>query len=99
MTTSMKSSIVANQVSQYIQKTLLFQLNDQERGGDTILIPNQDLTVKDFVVSEDIENHLLVEIFRGCLECDFHAACFFCFEVDISSFYQCQSFFCFRVEF
>lgn len=50
----------------------------------TVLVSHQDLAVEDLVVSQDIEDHLLVEVLGRCLEGDFHSACLFGFEVDVA---------------
>jgi hypothetical protein len=50
----------------------------------TILISHQNLTVKDFVVPQNVIDHLLVQILRRGLEGDFHASGLFCFQIDIA---------------
>lgn len=50
----------------------------------TVLISHQDLAVEDLVVSQDIEDDLLVEVLGRCLEGDFHSAGLFGFEVDVA---------------
>lgn len=50
-----------------------------------VFVTHQDFAVEDFVVAEDVVEHLLVEMFRGRLEGDFHAACFFGFEIDVAA--------------
>ena len=50
-----------------------------------ILISHQNLAVQHLVVSEDIVKHFLVQVLRGRLESNFHATCFFRFQIDISA--------------
>jgi hypothetical protein len=50
----------------------------------TILISNQALAIQHLVVSQDVENHLLVDLFRRILKADFHAAGFLFLEVNVA---------------
>lgn len=56
----------------------------------TVFITDQDLAVEDLIVSEDIGEHLLVEVLGRRLEGDFHSAGFLEFEVDVSFLLSAQ---------
>lgn len=80
MMTSMKSSIVA--------VAICFSIYTISHGGwaseHTVFISDQNFTVQHLVITEDVEDELLIEVFRGSLEGDLHSACFLLFEVDVS---------------
>lgn len=50
----------------------------------TVLVPYKDLTVQHFVVTEDVVQHLLIEILRRRLERDLHTASLLLFQIDIA---------------
>lgn len=49
----------------------------------TILISHEDLAVQHFIVSEDVVQHLFIEIFGGVLKSYFHTTCLLSFEIDV----------------
>lgn len=62
----------------------------RRQAGLTVFITDQDLAVEDLIVSEDIGEHLLVEVLGRRLEGDFHSAGFLEFEVDVSFLLSAQ---------
>ena len=76
MITSIKSSTVAKDTfSIRITHSII---------SVTVFISYQDLAVQHFVVSENIIEHLFVQMLGRILERDFHTAGFFGFEVDVA---------------
>ena len=50
----------------------------------TVLVPYKDLTVQHLVVTEDVVQHLLIEILRRRLKRDLHTASLLLFQIDIA---------------
>ena len=81
MITSIKSSTVANRSSaqhSVKEEGIIY-------GSCTIFISNKDFAVQDFIVPQNIEDHLLIKILRGGLKSDFHATALFRLQIDIST--------------
>ena len=81
MMTSMKSSTVAS----------IHELGARKMQGrqcccklHTVLVSYKDLTVQHLVVTEDVVQHLLIEILRRRLERDLHTASLLLFQIDIA---------------
>ena len=49
-----------------------------------VFVAHEDFDVEELVVAEDVVQHLLVKVFGGGLEGDFHAAGFFGLKVDVA---------------
>lgn len=49
----------------------------------TIFVADQNFTVQDTVIFQNVVKHLLIQILRGSLECDFHTSCSLRLEVDV----------------
>lgn len=82
MITSMKSSTVADERwSLDIGKTL------PNRIWLTIFVPNKHLTVQHLVVSEDVVEHLFIQVLWGCLECNLHSSGLLRLEIDVPTQY------------
>lgn len=64
---------------------VIFHNNVDEVVDSDVFISDKHLAVEDLVVTEDVINHLLVNVVRWRLEGNFHAASLFDLEVDISA--------------
>ena len=50
----------------------------------SVFIADKDFAVEDLVITEDVVDHLLIKMFRGCLEVNFHATSLLSLEIDVS---------------
>lgn len=65
---------------------MIFHDNVDEVVDGAVFISDKNFTVENFVISENIVDHLLIDIFGWCLKRDFHAAGGFRFEIDVSGY-------------
>lgn len=49
----------------------------------TVFISHQNLAVQDLIVTQHVVDHLLVQVLRRSLECDFHSAGLLGLQVDV----------------
>lgn len=82
MITSIKSSIVAVEVSKSVLG--ISGLKKDQWFQHTVLVSHQHFTVEDFVVAEHVVDHLLVQVLGWCLEGNLHTAGLLWFHVDVA---------------